>query len=54
MKANTRNERWQRVHDRFQQASEIDASRRVTSLDHVWDTDSELRNVAAAEIGSGE
>lgn len=48
MKTNTRNERWPRLHDRFQQGSKIDASRRATFLDHVWDSDSELRNEVEA------
>ena len=44
VQTNTRNERWTRLHDRFQETSQIDASRRATFLDPEWDTGSELRN----------
>ena len=44
VQTNTRNERWTRLHDRFQETSQIDASRRATFLDPVWDMGSEGRN----------
>lgn len=48
MKTNTRNERWPRLHDRLQRASEIDASRLATFLDHVPEPDSEFRKEVEA------